>query len=530
MQSAISAPALDHSVAPYKHRYVSLVLLMLPVLLVSVDNTVLSFALPSISRELGPSSTTLLWIVDVYPLILAGLLVAMGTVGDRVGRRRLLMIGATGFALVSAAAAFSPTAELLIAARALMAIFGAMLMPSTLSLLRNIFTDARERTMAIAIWAGAFAAGSSLGPIVGGILLEHFAWGSVFLLAVPVLIPLLALGFVFIPESRDPNPGRIDLLSVALSLAALTPFVFGIKQLAHDGITVVGVAAVVVGLVVGALFVRRQRRIPNPLLDLALFANAPFAGSIVANFLSVFSLVGFLFFASQHLQLVLGLSPLDSGLLLLPATLVGIGAGMLAAVLVRRLSPRSVVLGGLSCTAAGFAMVVLFQHDLTAMVVAIAFVVLSFGVSFAETISNDVILASVPEEKAGAAAGISETAYELGVVLGTAVLGAVLSAFYRENVVVPAGLDPAAERAAGETLGGAVSASQTLPGGSGDALVASAKAAFESGIGVTSTIAVVLIATAWAVVHRTLRTTRPTGRPAPAAPGSASPAAAATTD
>ncbi|MFB2554840.1 MFS transporter [Herbiconiux liangxiaofengii] len=508
MQSRTAPTPSATTAAPrYGHRYLALVLLMLPVLLVSIDNTVLSFALPAISRDLAPSSTTLLWVVDVYPLILAGLLVAMGTVGDRVGRRRLLMIGATGFALVSAAAAFAPSAEWLIAARALMAFFGAMLMPSTLSLLRNIFTDPRERTMAIAIWAGGFAAGSSIGPIVGGVLLEHFAWGSVFLLAVPVLIPLLALGFVFIPESRDPAPGRIDLLSVALSLAALTPFVFGIKQLAHDGLNPIGVVAVVAGIGVGVLFVRRQQRIPNPLLDLRLFANAPFAGSILANFLSVFSLVGFLFFASQHLQLVLGLTPLDSGLLLLPATVVGIVAGMLAAVMVRRLAPRSVVLAGLSCTAAGFAVIILFRHDLTALVVAAAFVVLSFGVSFAETISNDVILASVPEEKAGAAAGISETAYELGVVLGTAVLGAVLSAFYRAGVVVPSGLGDDAARGAGETLGGAVAAASSgaLSADASAQLLASARAAFDSGVWVTSAIALVFIATAWLIVHRTLR-------------------------
>jgi DHA2 family multidrug resistance protein-like MFS transporter len=486
-------------------RWVALALLMLPVLLVSVDNTVLSFALPAISRDLGPSSTTLLWIVDVYPLVLAGLLVAMGTLGDRVGRRRLLLIGGTGFAIVSAAAAFAPTAELLIVARAVMGFFGAMLMPSTLSLLRSIFADPRQRTLAIAIWAGGFSAGSSLGPIVGGALLQHFPWGSVFLLAVPILLPLLILGPSLIPESRDPNPHKIDYLSIALSLSALTPFVYAIKTLAHDGITVVGVTALVVGVVVGVLFVLRQRRIPNPLLDLSLFGNRFFTGAVLANFLSVFALVGFLFFVSQHLQLVLELDPLDAGLLLIPGAVCGIVAGLAAAALVRRIAPRRVIIAGILLSAIGFLLIIAMRDDLNALVVAGAFVILSFGVGSAETISNDVILGSVPADKAGAASGISETAYELGAVLGTAVLGAILSGFYRANVAVPSGLSATDSTAAGETLGGALGVAESLPSADSSSLISSAQAAFDSGVGATATIALVLMLAAALVIQRSMR-------------------------
>ncbi|MCU1438450.1 MAG: transporter [Naasia sp.] len=488
-----------------RRAWAGLVLLMLPVLLISVDNTVLSFALPAISRDLRPNSTTLLWIVDIYPLVLAGLLVAMGTLGDRIGRRRLLLIGATGFGVISAAAAFAPSAELLIAARAAMGFFGAMLMPSTLSLLRSLFTNARQRTMAIAIWAGAFAAGTSLGPIVGGAVLAHFPWGAVFLIAVPLLVPLLALAPFVIPESKDPAPLRIDVLSVLLSLLALTPFVYAIKVLAHDGVGVLGLAALAVALGSGAQFLRRQGRIPNPLLDLSLFRHAPFAGSVLANFLAVFSLVGFLFFVSQHLQLVLGLDPLPAGLLLLPGAVLSVAAGLGAAYAVRRVPPRLVIVAGILLTAAGFALIIVLRHDLNAAVVALAFAILSVGVGTAETISNDTILTSVPPERAGAASGVSETAYELGAVLGTAVLGAILAASYRTAVSIPAGVDPEAARQAGETLGGAISVAESLPARQAAALVGSARAAFDSGVGATSLIAVVLMLAAALTIQLSMR-------------------------
>ncbi|QYF73944.1 MFS transporter [Cryobacterium sp. PAMC25264] len=507
-------PIRTHSDAePTGHRagrreWLGLVLLMLPVLLISVDNTVLSFALPAISLDLRPSSTTLLWIVDIYPLVLAGLLVAMGTLGDRVGRRKLLLIGATGFAVVSALAAFAPTAELLIAARAVMGFFGAMIMPSTLSLLRSLFLDARQRTLAIAVWAGAFAAGSSLGPIVGGVVLQHFSWGSVFLIAVPILVPLLLLAGFLIPESKDPAPLRIDLVSVSLSLLTLAPLVFAIKTLTHDGVGLVGIGALALGLAAGTVFLRRQLRIANPLLDLSLFRHAPFAGSVLANFLAVFSLVGFLFFVSQHLQLVLGLDPLAAGLLLLPGAVLSVAAGLTAAYLVRLVPPRLVIVAGILLSALGFGVIILLRDNLTAGVVALAFGILSVGVGAAETISNDTILSSVPADKAGAAAGVSETAYELGAVLGTAVLGAILAASYRASVVLPEGLGRAETAQAGETLGGALGVAGDLPTAPAAALTESARAAFDSGVGVTSLIAVVLMLVAAVAVHRSMRPSR----------------------
>jgi len=481
---------------------------MLPVLLVSIDNTVLSFALPQISEALRPSGTQLLWIIDIYPLVLAGLLVPMGSFADRVGRRRLLLAGAVGFAAVSVVAAYAPTAEALVATRAGLGFFGAMLMPSTLSLLRNVFTDREERRLAIAIWAAGFAAGSALGPIVGGFLLEHFWWGSVFLLAVPVLVLLLVLAPFFVPESRDPAPGRVDVWSILLVMAAMTPVVYGIKTLAKSGPSALALGSVALGLLAGALFVRRQLRRPDPMLDVRLFARGTFSGAVLVNLLSVFSLVGFLFFVSQDVQLVLGLSPMQAGVALLPGLVVMVVAGLGVVKVVRRVRPARVVAVALLFSAAGYAVVAAGAGESTLALLVVAFVVLSFGVGAAETVSNDLIVSSVPAEKAGAASAISETAYEVGAVLGTAVLGSILTASYHANVVVPAGVPAADAVAAAETLGGATQVAGTLPAGQAQALLDSAHAAFGSGVGVTSLIGVVLMLVAAGVALVTLRDAR----------------------
>ncbi|MBT2494315.1 MULTISPECIES: MFS transporter [Microbacterium] len=485
--------------------WAALVVLMLPVLLVSVDNTVLSFALPEISIALAPTGAEQLWIIDVYPLVLAGLLVTMGTLGDRFGRRKMLLIGATGFAAVSALAAFAPTAGLLIAARALLGFFGAMLMPSTLSLLRSIFQNRDQRRMAIAVWASAFSAGSALGPIVGGFLLEHFAWGSVFLIAVPVLIPLLVAAPLLVPESRDPNPGRIDLISIALSMATMIPVVYAIKSLAVDGPSLTAGAWALLGFGMGYLFVRRQLRSRSPMLDMALFRRGSFSGAILVNLLSVVALVGFLYFVSQHLQLVLGLSPMMAGLALVPGMLAMIVAGLSVVPVSRRVPPHIVIPVGLAFSVAGYLIVAFTTHEHGVLPLVIAFVVLGIGIGAAETISNELILSSAPAAKAGAASAVSETAYELGAVLGTAVLGGIITAFYRGALVLPEGLPADVAHAAGETLAGAYTAAQELPAALGTALWDAAAAAFGSGVMVTSLIGAGLVVLAGVIAAVTLR-------------------------
>ena len=488
--------------------WTALVVLMLPVLLVSVDNTVLNFALPAISEALRPSGVQLLWMIDVYPLVLAGLLVPMGSLGDRFGRRRLLLIGAVGFAAVSAAAAFAPSAELLIAARALLGVFGAMLMPSTLSLLRSIFVDREQRRLAIAVWASGFAGGSALGPLVGGVLLEHFWWGSVFLLAVPVLVPLVVLLPLLVPESRDPHPGRIDAVSIVLSLTTTLPIVYAIKSVASHGFALDTAAGIVIGVASGIAFVRRQRRSATPMLDMALFERGAFSGAVGVNLLSVTAYVGGLLFVSQHLQLVLGMSPLAAGLVLVPGLVVMIGAGLVIVPIAKRVRPSIVIPVGLSISAVAYALVALSGGRLSALELALIFVGLGLGVGAAETVSNELIIATAPADKAGAASAVSETAYELGAVLGTTILGTILTASYRANVVVPDALSETQRAAAGETLGGAVSVAEQVPDDVAAALLESARLAFDSGVGTAAGIGTALIVGAMVVARLALRNAR----------------------
>lgn len=478
---------------------------MLPVLLVSIDNTVLSFALPQISVALAPTGTQLLWIIDVYPLVLAALLVPMGSLADRIGRRRLLLTGATGFAAVSAVAAYAPSAEALIAARIGLGIFGAMLMPATLSLLRNIFTDREERRLAIAIWAAGFAAGAALGPIVGGFLLEHYWWGSVFLLAVPVLVILLLAAPAFVPESRDPEPGPIDGISIALSIMTMAPVVLAIKSFAQDGLTWVALGALLIGLASGTGFVRRQLRRTRPMLDVRLFRIPAFSGSVMINLLSILAYTGFLFFASQDLQLVMGLSPMTAGTALLPGLVVMVVAGLAVVPLVKHVRPAYVVAGALLLSAIAYSIVALTGESGHLWPLIIAFVLLSAGIGGAETISNELVVSTAPARQAGAASAISETAYEVGAVLGTALLGGILTASYSSHLAIPSGVGHADAVASRATLGGATEVAGSLPTGQADALLSSAHAAFGSGVVITSGLAAVAMVIAAVLALVTLR-------------------------
>ncbi|YCK81000.1 MFS transporter [Arthrobacter sp. D3-18] len=506
--SSTQAPRSAHPVkgqaAPWRD-WTALALLMFPVLLVAVDNTALTFALPEIARSLDVGGVQLLWIVDAYPLVLAALLVSMGNLGDRIGRRRLLLIGSTGFAAVSAATAFAPSAEWLIAGRAGLGVFGAMLMPSTLSLIRNIFTDPNRRRLAIAVWAAGFSGGAALGPIFGGWLVEHFWWGAVFLVAAFLLLPLLAFGRVLIPESKDANPGRVDVPSIVLSVVTMAPFVYGIKEFAVHGFGASAVAFMGFGVVMGIIFVRRQQRIASPMLDVSLFKNKVFSTAIVANVLSLFSMTGFIYFFAQHLQLVEGQSPMEAGIAMIPALLATVVAGLLVVPLVKRVRPGFVVAAGLTLSAAGYLIVVVGDHGSGPVFLLSALTVLAVGVGAAETISNDLILASVPADKSGAASAISETGYELGSLLGTAVLGSILTASYQHNLIIPDGVSTQAAGKSTETLAGAVDAASALPAPLSEALTVAARTAFESGVHITAAIGLVLMAGAAVLAAVVLR-------------------------
>ncbi|HTO00580.1 MAG TPA: MFS transporter, partial [Microthrixaceae bacterium] len=379
----------------HERRWAALAVLILPVLIISLDGTVLGFAIPHLSESLEPSSSQLLWIIDIYSFVLAGLLVTMGVLGDRIGRRRLLMIGAAGFSTASLIAAFSTSAGMLIGARAMLGVAGATLMPSTLSLIRNIFIDERERRIAIAWWAGAFAVGSAIGPIVGGFLLEHFWWGSVFLVGVPVTVTLLLFAPRLVPESRDPDPGEFDLVSALLSMTTMLPSVYAVKLLAERGPSLVMAISLAIGVASGVLFTKRQLRSVSPMIDLTLFRVPKFRMAVSGNLVACFGFAGVMFMITQYLQLVLDMSPLRAGIQLIPAVASAILALGLTPVMADRFGPFNVIAGGLAAGAAGFAMLTQVSTNGSAALATIALVILNAGLAAAMTVAIDGILAAV---------------------------------------------------------------------------------------------------------------------------------------
>jgi MFS transporter, DHA2 family, multidrug resistance protein len=471
-----------------RREWIGLAVIALPCLLYSMDLTVLFLAVPSLTAELDPSSTELLWITDIYGFFLAGFLITMGTVGDRIGRRRLLLVGAATFGIASVFAAFSTSVEMLIVSRALLGIAAATLAPSTLSLIRNMFLDAGQRTLAIGIWAASFSVGAALGPLLGGVLLEFFWWGSVFLLAVPVMLMLLVLGPRLLPEFRDPDARRLDLISAALSIVAVLAVIYGLKEIAAGGLDWIPVLAIAAGVGVGAVFVRRQQVLDDPLIDLRLFRSRTFSGSLAANTLSLAIAFGIFLLIAQYLQLVLGYSPLEAGLWTLPSSGGFIVGSLLAPVLVRKVRPAYVVAGGLLLTAAGLVLLAQAEPGSSVAVVVAASVVVALGVAPPVTLGTDLVVGCVPPERAGVASGISETGGELGGALGIALLGSISVAVYRDQVegALPARVPDDAAATAQDTLGGATQAAEDLPARLGDTVLDGAREAFVQGLQVAA--------------------------------------------
>lgn len=481
--------------------WLGLAVLALPTLLLSIDVSVLHLAVPHIGASLGPSAAEMLWIIDIYGFMIAGLLVTMGTLGDRIGRRKLLLLGAAAFAATSVLAAYSTDPTMLIAARALLGISGATLMPSTLALISNMFRDPAQRGFAIAVWVTMFSVGIAIGPVVGGAMLQLFWWGSVFLLAVPIMVLLLVSGPVLLPEYRNEEAGRLDLLSVVLSLATLLPVIFGLKELATVGVGPLPFVAIAVGLAFGILFVRRQRAIPSPMLDLDLLRNRTFAVALVTLLVTMLIAGGTYLFVTQYLQLVQSLSPMRAGLWLLPAAFGLIITSMIAPAVAQRIGPSYVVSIGLTVSAAGHLMLMLVDSTGSFTQLVVGFALTYAGGGPVVALGTDLVVGSAPPEQAGSASAMSETSTELGMALGVATLGSVGTAVYRGLVEVPGDVPAEVAGAARDTLAGAVAAARDLPSETATALLGPARDAFTTGLNVIGGISTALaLALAVAVV------------------------------
>ena len=496
-----------------RREWLGLAVLALSALMLSVDISVLFLALPQLSADLEPSITQQLWISDIYGFMLAGFLVTMGTLGDRIGRRRLLLIGAAAFGTASVVAAFSVNAPMLIVSRAILGIAGATLAPSTLALISNMFRDEKQRGSAIAIWTSCFIGGIALGPVLGGVLLDTFWWGSAFLIGVPVMAVLLVVGPRVLPEFRDPNAGRLDLTSVALYLAAVLPAIYGFKEIARNGWQPVPIATVGAGVAFGVLCVRRQWRLANPLFDLRLFRNRTFR-SVVTIFLLVGVIQsGAFLMVNLYLQLVEGLSPLQAGLRLLPAAFAMIAATMAAPRIASRIRPASVMAASLVISAAGYLVIsrVPASMGVTALMVGLA--ITNVGVGPIVALGYGLVLSAAPPEKAGSAASVNETGGEFGVALGIALLGTLGTAIYRFKMedAIPAGVRADIADAARESISGAVSAAAHVPGRIGAGLLEAAHQAFTTALNTVAGISAIVFVGLAVLAAISLRELRPVG-------------------
>ncbi|NJA58262.1 MFS transporter [Streptomyces sp. NEAU-H3] len=503
-----------------RREWLGLAALALPTLLVAFDIGVLFLALPHLSADLGASGTEQLWITDIYGFMLAGFMITMGTLGDRIGRRKLLLIGASAFAAASVLAAFSTSPLMLIIARALLGIAAATLSPSTLALISNMFRNPKQMGTAISLWAFCNFGGAALGPVIGGVLLQHFWWGSVFLISIPVMVLLLIFGPILLPEYRDREANRLDLLSVVLSLAAILPIIYGIKQLAaggDDSSPAGAIVAIVVGVVFGVVFTLRQLRLSNPLLDLRLFRNTKFSSSLLAMLLASGTLAGLGLPTSQFIQSVLGLDPEQAGLWQAP-TGVGIAIGVVVTpVLTRRIQSRTAILGGLVLCFVGLILLTTVTSDSSAAPVSLSVALVALGIAPMFVLGTSLIVGAAPPEKAGSAASMSETSNLLGSTLGLALLGSICGAVYQS------GMSSSPVPEARQTLAEAVAAAADLPAAQARSLLASAHSAFTDGLNTVAVVGIVVIALvvvlAWMTLGQKKEEAPESEGPASEAPG-----------
>ncbi|MER6823036.1 MFS transporter [Streptomyces cellulosae] len=517
------------------NRWVVLVVLCVSLLLVAVDATVLHVAVPAVTEDLKPGAVELLWIVDAYPLVCASLLILFGTLGDRVGRRRVLLLGYTLFGVASAMAAFAHDAHLLIVARALLGVGGAMIMPATLSILRQVFPDRRERALAIGVWSAVAAVGAAVGPLLGGFLLEHFWWGSVFLVNIPLMLVSLPVGRILLPESKGDGKGPWDVVGALTAAAGLFAVVLGVKRLGAGELGAATLVPLAAGVVLLVLFVRRQRRREHPLLDLRMFSRPAFSTSVGCIVLAMLALVGLELIAAQYLQLVLGLSPLETGLRLVPLTFAAMAAGLAGARMLRRFGPRRMVSLGFCLTAGAVVLLTAMGGEDNAPLLLGGFVLLGFGLETTLFGAYESMLSEAPQDQAGGAAAIGETSYQLGAGIGIALLGSVMNAAYAPGLSQVPGVPASASAAAAHSLGEAYEVAARLGGPAGEALRTAARHSFVHGLHVTLLVSAGLLLAGAAMALRLPRLMHcdpeeeiPSGppsdasAPAPADPGPAS--------
>jgi DHA2 family multidrug resistance protein-like MFS transporter len=496
--------------------WTGLAVLALPTLLVSMDISILFLALPRLSESLGAGGIQQLWIMDIYGFVLSGFLITMGTLGDRIGSKRLLLMGGAAFGVLSAVAAFSSSPEMLITCRALLGVAGATLMPSGYALIRNMFLDDKQRSIGFAVFISCIMGGGTVGPVLGGILLGRFWWGSCFLIGVPVMLLLLVAGPLLLPENRNPHAGRLDLVSVALSLLAILPVVYGFKEISRNGLETTPVLAGLAGVVFAVLFVTRELRVPEPLLDIRLFANRTFASALVIMLLGSFLTAGMMLLFVQYLQLVKELTPLRAGVYMIPtgvATALGV---MMAPLLAQRLRAAYVIAIGLCVAVVGLGILTQVGPGTSLVLSLGAVVITNMGVGPFVTLSTEVIQGAVPPQKAGSAGAVSQTSGEGGVALGLAVLGGIGVAVYGSKVAIPSGLPAGAKDATKESLAGATSAAARLPSAQAHELLTNAQHAFTSAMNVVAVIVASLAALLAVVAATTLRDAKRPGEGAPA--------------
>lgn len=493
--------------------WLGLAVLALPALLISIDVSVMILALPHIGVSLGADSVEQLWIMDIYGFMLSGFLITMGTLGDRIGRRKLLMIGGAAFGAASVVAAFSDSPAMLIAARALLGIAGATLSPSTLALISNMFRDHKQRSFAIGIWFTCSMGGMALGPVIGGAMLEHFPWGSLFLLGVPVMALLLLTAPLLLPEYRAPASGRLDITSVLLSLLAILPTIYGLKEVAKQGLETVPILAIAAGVVFGTMFVRRQRRLTHPLLDLRLFVDPAFRAALGGMFGITLTGASMLFIA-QHLQFVQGKSPLQAALWMLPGVVASMAGMLLSPLIARRIRPSFLIGAGLVVAAAGC---ILLSQTGTASGLAslvVGFILFNGGSAPYPSLSSDLIIGSAPPEKAGSAASLLQTSGEFAFALGIAVLGSLGTSIYRHQVAayIPADMQASEASASRESLAGAISAADSLPESARAAFLHGAREAFAGGMHAVAWVSGALMLGIAILAVTKLRHIRPIGQ------------------